>query len=114
MQNNFVIVLKNDTSKKITNEKINVLLQNTRKSNFSPGKIIVPTINRIEFLEIADIIRCQSEINCTTIYQRDKKKLVVAKTLKEFEEMLSEYNFFSIHNSSSYLLKVIIEAKVAP
>ena len=30
---------------------------------------------------------------------KDKKKLVVAKTLKEFEEMLEEYNFFRVHNS---------------
>jgi two-component system LytT family response regulator len=30
---------------------------------------------------------------------KDKQKLTVSKTLKEFEELLSEYNFFRVHNS---------------
>jgi two-component system LytT family response regulator len=47
----------------------------------------------------ADIIRCPSDINYTTIYLKDKHKLVVAKTLKEFEEMLSSHSFFRGHNS---------------
>ena len=56
-------------------------------------------VTGLVFLEIADIIRCESEINYTTIFLKDKQKLVVAKTLKEFEEMLTEYNFFRVHNS---------------
>lgn len=89
----------NDTSKKITSEKINILLQNTQKNNGIPKKIIVPTVSGFEFLDIANIIRCKSDINYTTIYLRDKQKLVVAKTLKEFEELLSGHSFFRIHNS---------------
>ncbi|MDQ2862515.1 MAG: LytTR family transcriptional regulator DNA-binding domain-containing protein, partial [Bacteroidota bacterium] len=62
-------------------------------------KIIFPTISGFEFLEIASIIRCKREINYTTIYLNDKQKLVVAKILKEFEELLSDYSFFRVHNS---------------
>jgi two-component system LytT family response regulator len=64
-----------------------------------PKKLIVPTINGFELLPVMDIIRCQSDINYTTIYMKDKGKLVVARTLKEFEEMLGEYRFFRLHNS---------------
>jgi two-component system LytT family response regulator len=46
-----------------------------------------------------DIIRCESDINYTTLFLKDKQKLIVAKTLKEFEELLTEYNFFRVHNS---------------
>lgn len=82
-------------------QRFETLLGNVEqlKQYTPPKKIIVPTINGFELLPIIDILRCQSDINYTTIFMKDKQKLVVAKTLKEFEEMLSEYNFFRIHNS---------------
>jgi two-component system, LytTR family, response regulator len=89
----------NERSQKITSQKIDILLQNTQNKKDIPKKIIVPTVSGFEFLDIADIVRCQSDINYTTIYLKDKHKLVVAKTLKEFEEMLSGHSFFRVHNS---------------
>jgi two-component system, LytTR family, response regulator len=89
----------NGRSQKITSQKIDILLQNTQNKKDIPKKIIVPTVSGFEFLDIADIVRCQSDINYTTIYLKDKHKLVVAKTLKEFEEMLSGHSFFRVHNS---------------
>ncbi len=81
--------------------KFETLLENVEqlKQYTPPKKIIVPTINGFELLPVIDILRCESDINYTTIFMKDKKKLVVAKTLKEFEEMLGEYNFFRVHNS---------------
>jgi two-component system, LytTR family, response regulator len=61
-------------------------------------KIGIPTIAGIEFVHIQDIIRCQSDINYTHIFLRDKRKLTVAKTLKDFENMLSKFKFFRTHN----------------
>lgn len=97
--NTALVKLKNDISKKITAEKIDILLQNTYNNNTIPKKIIVPTINGFEFLDIANIIRCKSDINYTTIYLNNNQKIVVAKTLKEFEEMLTDHSFFRVHNS---------------
>ena len=94
-----LVKLKNEVSKKITAEKIDILLQNTSHNNTAQKKLVVPTLNGYEFLDIANILRCQSDINYTTIYLTDKHKLVVAKTLKEFEEMLSDHSFFRVHNS---------------
>lgn len=81
--------------------RFETLLENVEqlKQYTPPKKIVVPTVNGFEFLPVIDILRCESEINYTTIFLKDKQKLVVAKTLKEFEEMLAEYNFFRVHNS---------------
>ena len=81
--------------------KFETLLENVEqlKQYTPPKKIVVPTVHGFELLPVIDIIRCQSDVNYTTIFMKDKQKLVVAKTLKEFEEMLDEYNFFRIHNS---------------
>ena len=91
--------LKDELSKKITAEKIDILLENTAHKNVAPKKIIVPTVSGFEFLDIDEIIRCKSDINYTTIYLKNRQKIVVAKTLKEFDEMLSGLSFFRIHNS---------------
>lgn len=56
-------------------------------------------MNGLIFIDVQDIMRCQSEINYTTIFLKDRQKITVAKTLKEFEELLTEYNFYRVHNS---------------
>ena len=88
-----------DTSvKKTASEKIDILLQNTQ-ANGVHKKIIVPTVSGFELVDITNIVRCQSDINYTTIFLKDKQKFVVSKTLKDFEEMLTLYAFFRVHNS---------------
>ncbi len=90
------------TKKVDTNTTVNrldVLLGNLKPKNDLSKRIIVPTTSGFEIFEIEEIIRCESNINYTTIYLKNKQKLVVAKTLKEFEEMLSDHGFFRIHNS---------------
>ncbi len=62
-------------------------------------RIAVPTINGLEIVNVNDIIRCQGDGNYTIIYMTGKKELMVAKTLKEFESLLSGYHFFRIHQS---------------
>ncbi|MFT3826584.1 MAG: LytTR family DNA-binding domain-containing protein [Chitinophagaceae bacterium] len=66
--------------------------------NTSP-RLCIPVLNGFELIQVSDIIRCESDINYTTLFLKNKEKLVVAKTLKEFEQMLSGQGFFRVHNS---------------
>jgi len=91
--------LQKRISKDAISSKIDVLFHNLKNIQGPSKRISVPTINGFSFLLVGDIIRCQSDINYTTIYLKDKQKITVAKTLKEFEELLTEYNFFRVHNS---------------
>lgn len=75
------------------------IIENNLKQPEKKKRITIPTGNELLFVNIEDIIRCHSDVNYTTIFKTDKQKIVVAKTLKEFEEMLSEQDFFRIHNS---------------
>lgn len=79
-----------------TTKKLETLLGNLYGNS---KRICVPVVNGLIVLKIDDIIRCESDINYTTIFMKDKQKLTVAKVLKEFEEMLSDYGFYRIHNS---------------
>lgn len=79
------------------NERIRQLYLNTLHP--ANPKIGLPTIDRVEFVEVKSIIRCQGESNYTHLYFTDKKPLLVAKTLIEFEELLAEYGFIRVHKT---------------
>lgn len=80
-------------------DRLDALLHNIHATQHTPKRIGVPVEKGLVFLQVSDIVRCQSNGNYTTIFLKDRQKLVVAKTLKEFEELLTDSNFFRIHNS---------------
>ncbi len=62
-------------------------------------KIVLKTCDSIHLVDISDIMYCISDNSYTTFYIRDKKEIIVSKSLKEFENLLSVYNFFRPHQS---------------
>jgi len=80
-------------------EKFSALFHNLKTADNTSKKITVATNKGLLFLQISDIVRCEADVNYTTIFLKDKQQIMVAKTLKEFEDMLSDHNFFRIHNS---------------
>jgi two-component system LytT family response regulator len=91
--------LKEKHSSNETAGKFDVLFHNLKNLQGASKRICVPVINGLVVVQITDIVRCESSVNYTTIYLKDKQKITVAKTLKEFEDMLTDYNFFRVHNS---------------
>lgn len=91
--------LKEKISREETAQKLDVLFHNLKTIGGASKRISVPTINGLMFLQVSDIIRCESDVNYTHIFLKGKQKITVAKTLKEFEALLSEYNFYRVHNS---------------
>jgi two-component system LytT family response regulator len=68
-------------------------------------KIVLKTAEKISLVEISDIIRCESDKNYTTFYLKNQSKIVVSRTLKEYDELLAPYGFFRIHQSHLINLK---------
>ncbi len=62
-------------------------------------KIAIQTSKGIFLHELETIIRLQSDGNYTSVYLTNGKKLMVAKILKDFEELLSNLGFIRIHHS---------------
>ncbi|MBL0012917.1 MAG: response regulator transcription factor [Flavobacterium sp.] len=76
---------------------IDLLLENIRKKVDNFKRIALTTADGIHLYEVSDIIRCEGEDNYTTFYIKNNKPIVISKTLKEYEELLSEYGFERIH-----------------
>ena len=78
---------------------LDVLFHNLKNVQGLSKRICIPVMNGYEVFQINDIIRCESSVNYTTLFIKGNRKLTVAKTLKEFEDILTAYNFFRVHNS---------------
>lgn len=82
---------------------VNKALEKFRKNRISPfsgfqNKINLPTLQGFKRVNVDEIIRCEADSNYTFIYLSDRSKVMVSKTLCDFEKNLSEYNFFRIHH----------------
>ena len=74
------------------------------KTNGVNGKITIPQQDGFEIINTADIMYCKADDNYTEIYLNTNKKKLVSKTLKYFEEALSDSSFARVHKS--YLVNV--------
>jgi two-component system LytT family response regulator len=63
-------------------------------------KLAIPSLNCVTMVNIDDIVKCIADNNYTTIHLSSGDKIVACKTLGEYEELLSEHNFFRPHKSS--------------
>lgn len=80
-------------------ESFDVLLQQIRHPQQTLKRIVLPTATGFTVVDPIDIIRCESDRNYTYIFLSDKRRILVSKTIKEYEEMLEPFNFFRIHQS---------------
>lgn len=70
------------------------------KENFhQPKRIALNTLEKIHIVNVEEILRCESNINYTMFYFTDETKLLVTKTLKEFDKLLGDHDFIRVHQS---------------
>ena len=74
-------------------------LENNMQAEKQQKKIILNTSNNMYVLRVEDVIRCEADENYTRIIDLKGKAILVAKTLKEFDELLSPLGFCRIHQS---------------
>lgn len=79
--------------------KLEAYFSNTKNLPKSEKKIVLKTSESIHLVKITQIVRCESDSNYTRFYLEGDKNLIVAKTLKEYDELLSPYGFFRVHQS---------------
>jgi len=86
------------------NKQIKVLEEHLRSVSNKNRKIILRTSESIHLLEVANIICCDSDSSYTTVHTVDGGKIIVSRTLKEYEEMLTDCGFYRVHKS--YLINL--------
>jgi len=74
-----------------------VLLDNMRGSG--QQKIMLPTLEGFEIVPIANILYCEAADNFTQFYFEQGQPLLICRTLKYFEDVLSGHGFLRVHRS---------------
>jgi len=89
------------------NKNIRVLLDNMKLPGSEPKKIILSTSEGIHILSTDEIIRCESDDYYTKFFLTNGNPILISKTLKQNEAMLSDFNFIRPHKSHLVNLKYI-------
>jgi len=87
------------------NLQMKALEENLKSVNKQHKKIIIKTTENIHLLDMKSIISCESENSYTTIHTAEGDKILVSKTLKEYEDMLADCGFYRVHKS--YLINLL-------
>jgi len=74
-------------------------LQLVRENKNGFEKIAVPVFEGMLFITIREIVRCQAERNYSVFHMRNGEKVMVSKTLKEYDELLTPLRFYRVHHS---------------
>ncbi len=72
------------------------------ENNIQPNnrrKLVLKTQECVYVVDLNEIIRCEADKNYTFFYLNSGKKILVSRTLKDYETMLNGYGFFRIQQS---------------
>lgn len=86
-------------SEESCNRRLEVLLKNMQDKGKEQQTITLSTMEGFEFVRIMDIIRCEALGAYTHFFLKAGKNILVSKNLKEYENILSDHNFFRVHQS---------------
>lgn len=90
-------VIDGKTKNQNRGENFTTLLENVRSS--LPAKLAIPTSDGMEYLNTKEIIRVEADRSYSWFFLVDRRKILVSRNLKEYQELLSDRNFFRTHNS---------------
>ena len=88
--------IKKERAEENYTQHARVLLENIRSGS---QKIMLPTMEGFEIVNINTIIYCEAVDNFTRFFMEQDQPLLICRTLKYFEDILKEHRFLRIHRS---------------
>ena len=80
------------------------LEENLRTDIRQKKKIVLRTLESIHLVEVQQITHCESDGAYTLVHTTDGEKILISKTLREFDDMLADSGFYRVHKS--YLINL--------
>jgi two-component system LytT family response regulator len=72
------------------------------QNNIQPSqkkRLVLKTQESVHVVELEEIIRCEADRNYTSFFLLGGKKILVSKTLKDYETLLSAFHFLRVQQS---------------
>ncbi len=93
-------------------EKLEILNTHFQKKEQS-NKIILKDQESIHLVKISDILYCKAEGSYTTFYISDGRQIMTSMNLKEYDQLLTPYQFIRCHHSYLVNIHEITEVRKA-
>jgi len=84
--------------------QLNAFSDNMNAMGNKLKKLILKTLDNIYLLKVQELLYCRSDGAYTEFFTAGGQKIVVSKSLKEYQEMLNDQGFFRVHKS--YLINL--------
>ena len=84
---------------KTQKEQILLVKEQMKGDNKPSTKLALHTSDKIQIVDFSEIIRLEAMGNYTTFYLQDVSKVLVTRTLKEYDRLLSPSGFLRVHQS---------------
>ena len=78
-------------------EQLGVLAEAVANNKFD--KITISAVDGLYFVPVADILRIEADDNYSHIFTEGGQRHTVSKTIKFYEDLLTQDNFFRVHKS---------------
>lgn len=89
--------IKKEKANQLPGQRLERLLESIQSQKIE--NIALPTSEGIIYLKLQEIIRLESKGNYSFFHTTGREKVVVSRTLKEFEKILPTDLFFRVHQS---------------
>ena len=80
------------------------VLEEQLNTSREPTRFLINTVEDTKVIRFDEVVCCVAESNYTKIHLADGTRIVASKTLKDFETILYQPNFFRIHHN--YLINL--------
>ncbi|MBN2523963.1 MAG: response regulator transcription factor [Bacteroidales bacterium] len=87
--------------------RTNILIDNIRIENKQLQKIILPLLDGFEVVTVKDILHCRANDNFTEFFFVNGSRQLICRTLKFYDELLSDLDFIRVHKSHLVNLQYI-------
>ena len=99
----FVVRRTPDGEKKKSNtdqrSSYNNLLHNLKTEKPKDYRLAIASLEGTSFYQTDEIIRCEADGNYTKFFLLNKKPVMTSRTLKEYDEILSDHDFIRVHRA---------------
>ena len=99
--------IKNERNNDAYIQHARILLENIKAQPNTVAKLMLPTLEGFEIIKPTEIIYCEADNNLTKFYLTNNKQLLICRTLKYFEQILSNHQFIRIHRSHMINLEYV-------
>lgn len=94
-----LVRLEKKQNKSSNTDQIEAFLSNINTDSGNYNKIALPTMDGFQLEKVNNIVYCQAEETYCKIFTNRNEAILVARTLKNIEELLPDEMFFRIHKS---------------